>query len=97
MKRNGKQYGPEFKFKVVLEALKVEGSGMEGQVARAYGVHPVTLAKWKSQFVDRGSEVFSSKEELKGYEKKIADLERMIGHKEVEIALLKNFLGGRSR
>jgi hypothetical protein len=31
--------------------------------------------------------------ELKEKEKKIAKLERMVGQKEVEIALLKNFLG----
>jgi hypothetical protein len=30
---------------------------------------------------------------LKEKEKKIATLERMIGQKEIEIALLKNFLG----
>jgi hypothetical protein len=27
------------------------------------------------------------------YERRIADLERLLGQKEVEIALLKNFLG----
>ena len=41
--------------------------------------------------------MFSGKEEVRGYEKKVADLERMLGHKEVEIALLKNFLGGSLR
>ena len=98
MKSNGKrQYSAEFKFRVVVEALKAEGSGMEAQVARAYGVHPVTVTKWKKQFLERGAEVFSGKEELREYERKIADLERMLGHKEVEIALLQNFLGGRSR
>lgn len=97
MKSNGKHYSPEFKFKVVVEALRAEGSGVEGQIARAYGVHPVTLAKWKKQFLERGAEVFGGKEEVKVYEKKVADLERMLGHKEVEIALLQNFLGGSSR
>jgi hypothetical protein len=29
---------------------------------------------------------------VKVYEKKVAELERMVGQKEVEIALLKNFL-----
>jgi hypothetical protein len=29
------------------------------------------------------------------YERRIADLERLLGKKEVEIALLKNFLGQR--
>jgi hypothetical protein len=29
------------------------------------------------------------------YEKRVGDLERIVGQKEVEIALLKNFLNGR--
>ena len=92
MKGNGNGYSPTFKFRVVLEALKAEGKGAEAQIARAYGVHPVTLAKWKRHFLEHGAEVFGEKEEVKAYEKRIAELERMLGHKEVEIALLKNFL-----
>ena len=33
--RNGK-CGPAFKFKVVLEALRAEGPGVEAEVTRAY-------------------------------------------------------------
>lgn len=95
--KNGNRYSPEFKFRVVVEALRGEGQRTEAEVARAYGVHPVTLTKWKKQFMERGAEVFGGKEELKAYEKQVADQERMLGHKEVEIALLQNFLGGRSR
>ena len=94
MKTNGTRYSPAFKFQVVLEALKAEGKGAEAQVARAYGVHPVTLAKWKRHFLEHGAEVFGGKKEVKAYEKKVAELERMLGQKEVEIALLKNFLRG---
>ncbi len=76
---------------MVLEALKAEGRGAEAKIARAYGVHPVTLAKWKRQFLERGPEIFGGKEEARKYEKKISELERMLGQKEVEIALLCNF------
>jgi len=68
----GSAYSPTFKFQVVLEA---EGKGIEAQVARAYGVHPVTLAKWKREFLERGAEVFGEKE-VNAYEKKIVELER---------------------
>jgi hypothetical protein len=54
----------------------------------------VTVSNWKSQFLDEGPNVFGSDDELKRQQKKIADLERLLGKKEVEIALLKNFLGG---
>mgnify|MGYP000560100825 CR=1 FL=1 len=68
MKSNGNRYSPAFKFRVVLEALKAEGKGGEAQVARAYGVHPVILAKWKRHFLEHGAEVFGGKEEIKAYE-----------------------------
>jgi len=94
VKTNGARYSPAFKFQVVLEALKAEGKGTEAQVARADGVHPVTLAKWKRHFLEHGVEVFGGKDEVKAHGKKVAELERMLGQKEVEIALLKNFLMG---
>ncbi|MFH1609640.1 MAG: transposase, partial [Candidatus Bipolaricaulota bacterium] len=87
MKGNGTRYSPAFKFKVVLEALRAQGQGVETEVARAYGIHPVTLSGWKRRFLERGAEVFGGKEEVKAYEKRLADLERMVGQKEVEIAL----------
>jgi len=92
VKKGGTRYSPAFKFQVVLEALKAEGKGTDVQVARAYGIHPVTLANWKRHFLQHGAEVLGGKEEVRAYEKKIAELERMLGQKEVEIALLKNFL-----
>lgn len=90
----GKQYTPKFKFQVVLEVLK--GDKTMGQIAKSYGVHPVTLTHWKTEFLDKGAEVFGQRGTIDEYEEKIRELERLIGHKEVEIALLKNFLAGSS-
>jgi len=93
MAKRRKDYPPKFKFQLVVETLQHDGS--DSEIARAYGVHPVTLSKWKTHFFDQGPEIFSSREQTKHYEKRIAELERLLGQKEVEIALLKNFLGGR--
>lgn len=87
-----KTYTPKFKFQLVLEVLQGERSEVE--IGRIYGVHHTTISKWKKQFLEHGVEVFSGNEEVKHYEKRIADLERMIGQKEIELALLKNFMGG---
>jgi transposase len=87
-----KSYTPKNKFQLVLEIL--QGDRSEVELGRIYGVHHTTLSKWKRQFLDHGAEVFSSNEEVKRYEKRVAELERMIGQKEIELALLKNFLGG---
>lgn len=86
-----KQYSPKFKFQVVLESLS--GEKTPGQIAREYGVHPNSVALWKKQFLEKGPELFSQESTVKEYEHRIQDLEQLIGKKEVEIALLKNFLG----
>jgi len=87
-----KTYSPSFKFKVVIEAF--EATCTDAEVARMHGIHPVTLAGWKRQFLDNGPQVFGSSSAIKELEEKIAKLERMLGQKEVEIALLKNFSQG---
>ncbi len=89
-KKNGKRYSAQLKFQVVMEMLR--GAKTTGQIARAYGVHPITLGLWKKEFQEHGPEVFGGSETVRGYEQKIRDLERLLGQKEVEIALLKNFL-----
>ena len=91
-KKKPKTYSAQFKFTVVLEALKAEKA--EGEIARGYGVLPVTLSRWKKQFLEHGAEVFGGSEEVKAYEQRISQLERMLGQKEVELALLRNFFPG---
>jgi transposase-like protein len=84
-------YSPEFKLQVVLEALQSDGT--DAEVARAYHIHPVTFSNWKKKLKENGSKAFGGGDDLKEKNDKIAKLERMVGKKEVEIALLKNFLG----
>ena len=86
-----KTYSASLKFQLVLECLN--GTRSDVEIARAYDVHPITLAKWKKHFLDHGAGVFGGKEEVKRSEQRQAQLERIVGQKEVEIALLKNFLG----
>ena len=88
-KKKSKRHSAQFKFTVVLEALK--GEKAEGEIARAYEVHPVTLSRLKKQFLEHGAEVFVGSEEVTTYEARISQLERMLGQKEVELALLRNF------
>ena len=86
-----KSYSPKLKFQIVLEAL--QGDRTAGQIAKAYGVHPNSVNKWKQEFLENGPEVFDQEGVVAEYEKRLADLEQLLGKKEVEIALLKNFLG----
>ena len=69
------------------------GDKTVGQVAKAYDVHPNSVSAWKRTFLEKGSELFARDGTVAQYEQRIAQLERLLGKKEVEIALLKNFLG----
>jgi transposase len=86
-----KRYSPKLKFQVVLEALT--GERTPGQIAKQYGVHPNSVGLWKRTFLEKGPELFARDNTVQEYERRIAELERLLGKKEVEIALLKNFLG----
>ena len=86
-----KRYSPKLKFQVVLEALT--GEMTPGQIAKQYGIHPNSVGLWKKQFLERGAELFAQDDSVQEYERRLADLEQLLGKKEVEIALLKNFLG----
>ncbi|MFQ5537590.1 MAG: hypothetical protein ACE5GJ_09085 [Gemmatimonadota bacterium] len=44
---------------------------------------------WKKQFLEHGAEVFGGSEEVKTYEARISQLERMLGQTEAELALQK--------
>jgi transposase len=85
-------YPPSFKFSVVIEALRSDRT--EAEVARSHGLHPVTLSSWKRKFLADGAQVFANDSSQKENEEKLAQLERMLGQKEVELALLRNFTRG---
>jgi transposase-like protein len=89
-KVNRKQYSRELKFRIVLEI--VSGKKPIGEIAKAFNIHPITLYQWKREFLEKGPEIFGGSNQYKVFEKRIRELERLVGQKEVELALLKNFL-----
>ena len=66
------------------------------EIARAHDLHPTTIARWKREFLENGAAVFGKDGTVAAYEKKIREMERLLGRKEVEIALLRNFMDGSS-
>jgi transposase len=91
MAKATRRHTAKLKFQVVLEALRGEKS--LGQIAKAYGLHPNTIGIWRQMLLERGPEIFERNSEGQGHERRIAELEQLLGKKEVELALLKNFLG----
>lgn len=87
------KYSASFKFNVVRESL--ESDRTDAEIARENGIHPVTLSTWKKKFYSEGPAIFEGDDALKEKDKEIARLERILGKKEVELALMKNFLPNR--
>ena len=92
--KKGKRYSPRLQFQVVLEVLKGDRDAVE--IARAHDLHPMTVSRWKHEFLENGPAVFGKDTTVASYEKKIQEMERLLGRKEVELALLQSFMGGSS-
>lgn len=90
IKKSRKTYSPEFKFKVAKEADK---TGNYSEVSRKFGVSVNVVSAWVSQLNQNGSSIFktSPDKETNKLKTKVARLEQMLGKKEVELGLLKNF------
>jgi len=86
-----KRYSAEIKSRIVLEVLESE-RGI-ASIAREYDVHPNTVRNWENQFKANAEEVFSKDKTIKNLKQEKRELEQLLGKKEREIALLKNFLG----
>lgn len=84
-----KVYSSRVKFQTVMEVIKGKAVG---EVARLYGFHPTLFTRWKRQFEDKGYLIFEESKKDEG-QKKIDDLTRLLGKKEIEIELLKKYLG----
>jgi transposase len=86
-----KKHSATFKMKVAEAALK---NAKTTEVARAYGITHGLVSKWKKQLEENGHLVFETTpdKEKQRLEKKIEKLEQLLGKKEVELNLIKNFV-----
>ena len=58
MGQRRRRHTAELKARVALEAI--EGNRTLNELANAYGVHPILIARWKGQALKRLPEVFES-------------------------------------
>ena len=84
-----KQSSPTMKPQVALEDLS--GERTPGQIAKQNGIHRNSVGLWKMEFLERGAEVFTQDCEVQHYGRRLAELEQLLGKKEVEIALPDDF------
>ena len=89
MGRNRK-YTAEFKSQVVLEILSGEKSVL--QVSREHKIKDSLLYRWKSEFVERAPQLFTSggrDGEQQALEDQVAELERMVGRLTMQLEIAK--------
>ena len=77
----------EFKARVVLEMLQEQKSA--AQASREYGVKDSVLSRWKQEFIERASLVFEQPGGSDERDRRIAELERLVGRQAMELEMAK--------
>ena len=87
-----KNYTPELKAKIAIEAIKGEKS--ISQIASEFGIHPVFVRRWKKQFLKNSHKVFSENAtKEKELQNTIEELYKQIEKLKVERDFLSKKLG----
>ena len=77
-KRKRKKFTPEFKAKVVIEALNVESS--EAEICCQHNITEAQLSQWKRQFVENVATLFEpNRKQSDAATERIAELEQLVG------------------
>ena len=86
-KRQRRSFSAEFKARAVLEVLT--GQKTAAQVCRELQLKPDLLSHWKAEFVTHASSVFAGDEREQQAERRIAELERLVGRLALELEIAK--------
>ena len=90
MPRKRRTFSGEFKAKIVLELISGEKGLLEA--SREYGIKDTVLSRWKQEFVVNASQLFEPRQEVQDRDRRIAELERMIGRLTMQLDLSKKVL-----
>ena len=86
-----RNFTPEFKAEVVLEALRGETS--QAELCRRYNLSEQQLSKWKQQVVENVASVFASTDQQSSEAaERIAHLEQLVGRLTVALDIEKKAL-----
>ena len=90
-KRKRRTFTPEFKGKVVLEALRGESS--QAELCQRHNISEEQLSEWKQQFRENAVSVFESRDKpSKETTERIAELEQLVGRLKVAMDIQKKAL-----
>jgi transposase-like protein len=85
--RNRRKFTAEFKSQVVLQLLSGEKS--MGELCREHQLSAQIIGNWKQQFLAGAPQVFEKNEVDSGEQRRIAELERMVGKLTMELEIAK--------
>ncbi|RKU34776.1 hypothetical protein C6496_19240 [Candidatus Poribacteria bacterium] len=86
-----RNFTPEFKAEVVLEALRGESS--QAELCRRHNLSEQQLSKWKQQIVENVATLFvSSTDQQSSEAARIAHLEQLVGRLTVALDIQKKAL-----
>ena len=87
-KRKRRNFTPEFKAEVVLEALRGESS--QAELCRRHNLSEDQVSKWKQQLLENAASLFeSSDKSSKETTERIAQLEQLVGRLTVAVDIQK--------
>jgi len=82
-----RKFSGEFKAEVVLALLSGEKTSAE--LCRGHGITSQTLGNWKQQFLANASRAFEGNRSENGDDKRVAELERMVGKLAIQLEITK--------
>ena len=82
-----RSFSKEFK-KEIAEAI-VGGQASAAELAREYSISPIMISRWKKDYMDGKFFENLSSNDIKRFELKIRELERVVGQLTMENRLLK--------
>jgi transposase len=87
-RRKRRKFTPEFKAQVVLEVIS--GAKTQAEIARQHQIKPDIITRWRRQFLQNAASLFESSNRRNGAaEAQIAELERALGKKTMELEVVK--------
>ncbi len=76
MAKRGEHFSSDFKFKVVLEALREESTIAE--IASKYNVTSKSVANWKKELIENGVSIFNKNKDAKTHKNELAQKDEYI-------------------
>jgi len=83
--KNRRSFSPDFKLRVCVQI--VSGQRSMAELSREHKIKDTLLARWRDQFLERGSQIFAGQAPTEA--ERLAELEREIGRQHMELEILK--------